>query len=764
MAVVYGPNRDTVCGTPEGGLETDCPEWLLAAISSEGSTVVGGSGREPVDPKAIGVSAGVTRWRARIPMTGKEFVRLLEGVKEISGGWQARCPAHRDETPSLSVKETDGKILIKCHAGCTVESVVRALRLTMRDLFLETPATDQTAEIVARYPYTDADGNLLYEVVRLKPKTFLQRRPDGAHGWVWGVSAGEYARRQNGDWYKAKPGDANRKLFPAVDRVLYRLPEVITAETVYVVEGEKDANALANLGLVATTNPGGAGKWLPAYTETLAGRTVIIIPDNDPPGIAHADRAASSLYGKAEKVTVLALPDLPEKGDVSDWLAAGNTREALVQLAETTPPWTPEAPERTRLEGGAGTYRYIVPSAKVSVVARSVKLHSDGRLTAILRIVSDVTGKRIPASGAINLAAARTRTQFAADLEKAHPLGRWDEVLENLYTKIEDQEMEGQPWLGLDSSECPSPVGYLLHPLLPRGEPMILYGDGASGKSMFAMLIAILISSGTTHHHLGLAPFEAENVLYCDWERKPPEAKRRLYRLAKGLSLSSPAKIRYRKCIYPLIEDIENVAAAVREFNVSLVIVDSLLPASGGGDGRDAASPARLLFDALRRLDCTTLVIAHHGKDREKGIYGSIFFRNLASSVWRAQAQHDPGDASLRIGLFHEKSNLSGLFPPFGVEFSFDDDENGDGSVVASRIDVESIPTVSETAPASTRILYLLKSDGPQTAEDVAKALGITAATARARLNDLRQKQRVSRAGEKWALAAKSYEEIECPF
>ncbi len=426
----------------------------------------------------------------------------------------------------------------------------------------------------------------------------------------------------------------------------------------------------------------------------------------------------------------------------------------------------PEASTEQRpiLEGSSGTYRYRAPQFGIGIHVRSARIHSDGRLTAILRIVSETTGNRIPGSGIVNLAAARTRAALAKDLETAYPTAPWAQILDNLYILLEDQEMQGQPWLNLDSSECPDPVRYLLHPLLPRGEPTILYGDGASGKSMFAMLVAVLIATGTPHPYLGLAPLKAENVLYCDWERKPPEARRRLYRLAKGLSLPSSAHIRYRKCVYPLIDDIENVSAAVQEFDASVLIVDSLLPAAGGGDGRDAASPARLLFDALRRLECTPLVIAHHGKDREKGIYGSIFFRNLASAVWRAQAQHDPGDASLRLGLFHEKSNLSSLFPSFGVEFSFDDDEDGHGAVSAYRIDVAGIPTVAESAPTTTRILYLLKSEGPQVTERVVEALGITPATARARLNDLRHKQRVVKIGDQWALAARAYEEAEVPF
>ena len=130
-----------------------------------------------------------------------------------------------------------------------------------------------------------------------------------------------------------------------VEPVLYHLPDVLRAAqsggTVWVVEGEKDADALARLGLTATTAPMGAGKWRRSYSEALRGADVVVLPDNDQAGQAHADAVARSLRGIARRVRLLALPGIPQKGDVSDWLAAGGTREALEALAADTPDWTP---------------------------------------------------------------------------------------------------------------------------------------------------------------------------------------------------------------------------------------------------------------------------------------------------------------------------------------------------------------------------------------------------------------------------------------
>ena len=129
-----------------------------------------------------------------------------------------------------------------------------------------------------------------------------------------------------------------------VDRVLYRLPELLRAApfaTVFICEGEKDCNALHERGLIATTNPGGAGKWLPSMSEHLRNRNVVILPDNDDAGEKHADDVARALQGIAKSVRVLRLPDLPDKGDVSDWLAAGGTAEELGQLTAAGPPEQP---------------------------------------------------------------------------------------------------------------------------------------------------------------------------------------------------------------------------------------------------------------------------------------------------------------------------------------------------------------------------------------------------------------------------------------
>jgi len=164
--------------------------------------------------------------------------------------------------------------------------------------------------LVKSYDYRSAAGELVFQVQRYEPKTFRQRRPDG-NGWAYSVKG--------------------------VEQVPYRLPELLadTSATVYVVEGEKDADNMAELELVATCNAGGAGKWRSEHSKHLRGRHVVILPDQDKAGRDHAQKVAKSLEGIAESVSILELPGLPGKGDVTDWIEAGGTADELRELTQT---------------------------------------------------------------------------------------------------------------------------------------------------------------------------------------------------------------------------------------------------------------------------------------------------------------------------------------------------------------------------------------------------------------------------------------------
>lgn len=247
-------------------------------------------------------------------MSVEEFLEPLERVKRNGVGWICACPAHEDTNPSLSVTVGDDeRILLHCHAGCTVAAICAARGITEADLFRPRP---RDLEPETTYDYVDEAGELLFQVVRKPGKKFFQRRPDPHGGWI------------------TRLGDTRR--------VLYRLPAVLKVvalgfDIVYVVEGEKDVHAVERARGTATCNPGGAGKWVGKwqneYTEPLRGATVIIVADRDEPGIKHAHEVASSLEGIARMVSIM---QAAAGKDVSDHLAAGNTLAELVPLEHET--------------------------------------------------------------------------------------------------------------------------------------------------------------------------------------------------------------------------------------------------------------------------------------------------------------------------------------------------------------------------------------------------------------------------------------------
>ena len=235
--------------------------------------------------------------------------------------WLAQCPAHDDNHHSLSVAEGDHvPFLVKCHAGCSFEKIIAVLSGQRPPVPLSGKSSSRGhrsrrfAGPVQWYDYRDEEGRLLYQHGRTADKEFPFRMPDARR---WGLQ-------------------------PGVRRLLYRLPDLAaaaTGTTVFVVEGEKDADRLAGLGLMATCNDSGAGKWPEGCDHHFEGLHVVILPDNDPAGEAHGEMVAARLAEVGASVRVVRLPDLPEKGDVSDWLDAGHRPEDLLLKCMLAPLW-----------------------------------------------------------------------------------------------------------------------------------------------------------------------------------------------------------------------------------------------------------------------------------------------------------------------------------------------------------------------------------------------------------------------------------------
>lgn len=272
-----------------------------------------------------------------------DLFRRLGSSPDLRGRWQCLLPDrhnHGDAHHSVGHKQETATCFSQgCFTGDDIFGVIGKVeqlpsfpeqRTQIGALFgLDLPLTatpERETQMVAEYDYHTEDGTFLFQVVRYHPKTFKQRRRD-AHGqWVWNLHG--------------------------VTPCLYRLPEVSHAEQVLLVEGEKDVETAYAVGLpdgwAATCNPMGAGKWRPAYSESLRNKRVVILPDQDEVGRRHGETIATFLHGIAAEIRWLSLP---HGKDITEWVETQNATSAdLLTLLHAASPYIPR-PTLPRKEG-----------------------------------------------------------------------------------------------------------------------------------------------------------------------------------------------------------------------------------------------------------------------------------------------------------------------------------------------------------------------------------------------------------------------------
>jgi hypothetical protein len=233
----------------------------------------------------------------------------IEGFSKDGRGYKGLCPFHSDHEPSLRINLRDGKWLWFCHPCDTGGNAFELLKRLGKPPKPPKKDSERKDQPTATYEYTDKDGKLLFQALRFgdgKGKTFRQRQPDRKGGWIWSV--------------------------PEEVRTLYNLPEVTKAEEVFIVEGEKDVETARRLGVTATTNALGAEKWLPKYSQLLAGKNIVLIPDNDKAGEKHRYVVLKSLCESSEHPTSIKVVQLLKGKDLTEWVDAGGNLTELNEL------------------------------------------------------------------------------------------------------------------------------------------------------------------------------------------------------------------------------------------------------------------------------------------------------------------------------------------------------------------------------------------------------------------------------------------------
>ncbi len=371
----------------------------------------------------------------------QEFLGQLRGVRRSGANWVACCPCRTDdENPSLSIGQgRDGRVLATCHRGsgaCDFTQIIKAVGLDGKKKSVAVTHEKEQLTFVANYDYYDSAGDLLFQKQRFinqdGKKRFRQRKPDGAGGWDYSL------------------GD--------IPRVLYNLPAVLEAVSeagrIYVVEGEKDADVLIQMGYVATTCPNGAGSWQDIHTTALIGGNIEIIADNDEPGLEHANDVKDALVAAGASVRIW---KTPQGKDVAEYIALGGDLKKVVRVDVAE-----------------------VPS------------------------VFDVALKDI------------TQVFTDAELTQMQKVNRATMILGGLTEDDEVDEGRLVSWNDLMSEADQDTYDWVIPGVLERQERVIVVAAEGVGKSTFARQVAILCSYGLNPFSLSKMP--PIRTLYVDLE------------------------------------------------------------------------------------------------------------------------------------------------------------------------------------------------------------------------------------------------------
>ena len=350
----------------------------------------------------------------------------------------------------------------------------------------------------------------------------------------------------------------------------------------------------------------------------------------------------------------------------------------------------------------------------------------------------------------VNLMATTTMNSLAKRLEKNSTDIPWTDILTFITGKTIEIARRGEPAVEIWSRENDTlEAEYLLKPLLYLNHPSVIFGDYGSLKSLIALATAYIVQLPYHDNNLGLITAkESIRCLYLDYEDDPSSFRRRWSALERGFGKGA-MPILYRRMTGTLNDSVEQLQRIIQDKDIKLIIVDSLGPAARGN--LNDPEPAIKYYAALRQLGITSLTLAHNSKDqltKKRTIFGSVFFTNLARSVWECKAEQETGEDEVVISLKHTKANLSRLHPPLGYRFSFTDN-----TINITKADLRDTGLSGEL-PLPWRINNLLR-EGSLTMKEIAEMLGKGEDTIKTTLSRMAKKGELVKLPEhKWGLPA----------
>jgi hypothetical protein len=494
-------------------------------------------------------------------MDTETIAKALGNAKKVNGNWLASCPVpghgrgNGDKNPSLSITENNGKYLFHCHGGCDQHSVFDAVR--ERNLLPSIQRQEYSLALIKgelmtmptleqEWEYKDEVGNTLFVKRRFKTNT------------------------DKGKTYSLHKVDAagNRKGSMTGARIVpYKLPELINAReagrAIYLVEGEKAADALISIGAIATTSHAGAGHWPADITQYFTGAVVIVVPDCDAPGWKYAKRVVEALLPVAKAVRVLDF-NLPELGDDAyEWVQDGGDRSKLAELAKAlpvitsidqvqTPAWIEPVQEIEEVQALPEEEQPILVPRQLLTIEPWDSIEDE----PVEWLIQDVLPKK--AFAALYGPPGSYKSFVALDIAEAVATGR--------------------TWMGREVQA----VGAVLY----------ICGEGFGG-------IGARIKACKLHH--------------------ATQAGAEIYVIRAAINMRSSAED--FDLLVASIKDLMDRTGVQFE----LVQIDTLARAFGGGNENNSEDMGAFIHNAgriQRMLNCAMMVLHHSGKDATKGLRG----------------------------------------------------------------------------------------------------------------------------------------------
>jgi AAA domain len=411
----------------------------------------------------------------------------------------------------------------------------------------------------------------------------------------------------------------------------------------------------------------------------------------------------------------------------------------------------------------------------VKASASTIHQHSDA-LTAVVTWEGKAGDRYVHWSEhSMNLTSLQTRAAVAKALAKRSRVADtdwWEGAVEQFSKLVRDKFLERKPEVLLDDVQVPDEPPFLVERLLPESNTTILHADGQAGKSIFAMGLAMSVSTGV--------PFAGRwkvrnpgTVLYLDWETSQVDQAIRKRRFtASGQFGDGPHRIRYQFMTGSLAAQVGDIQKLVDRYQPVLVIYDSLGWATGE-DLTEAGAAIRVM-DASREIGPTGLFLAHVTKDEARKaskdgttatIFGSKYFELAARYVWYMTATQNELDGSKALTLRNTKANNVRRSEPLTFRMEFD------ATAGPIRIlDMAADADLAGPTSLSSRLVTALKR-GAKTPQELMELTGAADNAIRARLADLERRGEVRKVGEsgpghpqRWGLSAPEFAGVQPSF